>query len=155
MAGEIGHVIVEPNGELCKCGLRGCLEAIVAGPAIAKQAAQQMKSNHDHRPLTAKDVYTAVQNGDPNAQKIVQRVSYYLSRAIQALIMSYDVDKVVIGGGVTNAGAAFLNPVAEALAELQAQSNLARTMLATDKLRLLPQGYNAGTWGAVYLAQKG
>lgn len=155
MAGEIGHIIVAPEGALCKCGLRGCLEAVAAGPAIARQANQLMKPANGRPPLTAEDVYTAVRNGDPDAQQIVQRVSHYLGRAIQALIMSYDVEKVVLGGGVAQAGAAFLDPILEALAQLRSQSNLANTMLGAEKLRLLPVDYNAGSWGAVYLAQKG
>ncbi len=155
MAGEIGHALIEPEGELCNCGQRGCLETIVSGPAIARQADKLMKRGDGRGPLTAKDVYAAAQSGDPEASKIVQRVSIFLGRAIQWLIMSYDVDKVVFGGGVASAGAAFLDPILDALSQLQAQSNLAKAMLGAEKLMLLPPDYNAGAWGAVYLAQKG
>lgn len=154
MAGEIGHALIEPEGELCNCGQRGCLETVVSGPAIARQANQVMKRRDGRGLLTAEDVYAAAQDGDPEASKIVQRVTVYLSRAIQWLIMSYDVDKVVLGGGVASAGAAFLDPILEALSQLQAQSNLAKAMLGAEKLMLLPPDYNAGAWGAIYLAQK-
>ncbi len=156
MAGEIGHAIVDPNGVLCKCGLHGCLETVAAGPAIARQANEQMAKNKEHNsPLTAKDVYTAANNGDPLAQNIVNRVSHYLSRTIQWLIMSYDVEKVVLGGGVASAGPAFLNPILQELSQLRAQSPLAAQMLSADKIMCLPNGFNAGVWGAILLAQSG
>ena len=156
MAGEIGHAMVEPNGHLCKCGLQGCLETVAAGPAIARQANEQMQTDKTcNSPLTAKDVYIAANNGDPLAQKIVNRVSHYLSRTIQWLIMSYDVEKVVLGGGVASAGTAFLNPILQELSQLRRQSPLAKQMLSAEKIMLLPKGFNAGVWGAILLAQSG
>ena len=156
MAGEIGHATVEPNGVLCNCGLHGCLETVIAGPAIARQANEMMVGEGTHNsPLTAKDVYLAASNGDPMALQIVNRVSHHLSRTIQWLIMSYDVEKVVLGGGVASAGAAFLNPILQELSQLRAQSPLAASMYGAEKIMLLPEGFNAGTWGAILLAQSG
>ncbi|HFQ92532.1 MAG TPA: ROK family protein, partial [Anaerolineae bacterium] len=105
--------------------------------------------------LTADDVYRAAQSGDSVAQTIVRRVSYYLSHAIQWLIMSYDVEKVVLGGGVAQSGPAFLDPILSELSRMRAESHLAETMLGADKIMLLPYGFNAGVWGAITLAQKG
>jgi predicted NBD/HSP70 family sugar kinase len=47
MAGEIGHIIVDPEGPLCSCGARGCLETVAAGPAIARQGQQAVESEAD------------------------------------------------------------------------------------------------------------
>lgn len=154
MAGEIGHIVVEPDGAVCTCGQRGCLETIASGPAIADTAARLMHPNPVNN-LTADDVYQATQAGNPVAQTIVQRVSYYLSHAIQWLIMSYDVEKVVLGGGVAQSGPAFLDPILLALSRMRAESRLAEIMLGADKIMILPHGYNAGVWGAITLAQKG
>ena len=154
MAGEIGHIVVEPEGARCACGQRGCLETVASGPAITGMAARLMRPSAQNN-LTAGDVYRAAQSGDPTAQTIVQRVSYYLGRAIQWLIMSYDVEKVVLGGGVAQAGPAFLDPILSELAQMRANSRLAETMLGAAKITLLPPGYNAGVWGAIALAQKG
>jgi glucokinase len=162
MAGEIGHVIVEPDGPICVCGQAGCLEAVASGSAIARMAGEQMTlpgqtlsvdgvPNGDPA-LTAKAVFEAARQGDPIAAGIIQQASRYLARAIQFLIMAYDVQMVVLGGGVTHAGPALLDPILVELAALRSQSALATAMLPDDKISLLPAGYNAGAWGAIMMS---
>jgi glucokinase len=153
MAGEIGHITVEPDGALCNCGARGCLETIISGTAIVKQALATVQLGIPAEQVHAGHVFAAAANGNEAAQALISRVADYTSRAIQYLIMLYDVDKVILGGGVSGAGDAFLSPVFAALATLRAQSELFTTMLPENKIALLPNGYNAGTWGAVYLAK--
>ena len=153
MAGEIGHMIADPNGDLCNCGLHGCLETVVAGPAIIRQLLAAEPSAEAHI-QTAGDVYRAAAEGDPAAQRVVQRVSQHLSQAIQWLIMTYDVEKVVLGGGVTRSGDAFLAPILAELAALRQQSPLANSMLPAEKVHLMPADYNPGLWGAVHLAKQ-
>jgi glucokinase len=162
MAGEIGHVIFEPDGPICGCGQAGCLEAVASGSAIARMAREQMTQpgqglSVDGLPsgdaaMTAKAVFEATRQGDPIAAGIIQQVSRYLARAIQLLIMAYDVEKVVLGGGVTQAGPALLDPLLVELAGLRSQSALATAMLSDDKISLLPAGYNAGAWGAIMMS---
>ena len=151
LAGEIGHIIVEPDGALCNCGLRGCLETIVAGPAIVRQMAAAEPGMPIHH---AGDVYEAAVQGNRAAQKIVQRVSQHLSQAIQWLIMTYDVEKIVLGGGVTQSGDAFLTPILQELACLRQQSTLAAALLPDEKVSLMPAGFNPGVWGAINLAKQ-
>ena len=153
MAGEIGHITVEPDGALCNCGARGCLETIISGTAIVKQALATVQLDMPPEQVHAGHVFQAAANGNEAAQALVTRVADYTSLAIQYLIMIYDVDKVVLGGGVSGAGDAFLTPILAALANLRAQSDLFNTMLPESKIALLPNGYNAGVWGAVYLAR--
>jgi glucokinase len=148
MAGEIGHIIVEPGGARCNCGAHGCLETIVAGPAIARQAAGFLPGAH------AGAVYAAAHRGMPQAQQLVRRVSNTLAQAIHWLVMSCDVEKIVLGGGVAAAGPLFLDPVTEALAQLRDLSPLNRMMLSGDSVALLPPTYKPGLWGAVYLAEQ-
>lgn len=153
MAGEIGHMMVEPNGHLCNCGMYGCLETIVAGPAIVRRmiaTAPRLTTAINN----AGDVYTAAEQGNLAAQAVVQRVSQHLSRAIQWLVMTYDVEKIVIGGGVTRSGNAFLAPVLRELDILRQQSSLAAELLPDEKLHLIPPDYNPGVWGAVHLANQ-
>ena len=151
LAGEIGHMIVEPEGALCNCGLRGCLETIVAGPAIVRQ----MRTAEPEAAIQhAGDVYQAAVQGNPNAQKVVQRVSQHLSQAIQWLIMTYDVEKIVLGGGVTQSGDAFLDPILQELTCLRQQSPLAAALLPDEKVHLIPPDFNPGVWGAVNLAKQ-
>lgn len=152
MAGEIGHITVEPNGALCNCGARGCLETIISGPAIVRQALAVMQFELPDNEVHAGHVYQAA-NGNLAAQAIVTRVGDYLALAIQYLIMLYDVDKVVLGGGVSSAGEPFMSPIFAALAQYRAQCDLFSTLLQENKIVLLPSDYNAGTWGAVYLTK--
>lgn len=151
MAGEIGHVIVAPDGHLCRCGLRGCLETVVSGPAIARQGRQLMGDPT----INTQWVYQAAALGDEIAMRVVKRVSHYLALAVHVLIMVYDVEMVVLGGGVIKAGNAFLNPILAEWMTLRESSPLAALLLTAEKITLLPPDYNAGTWGALYLAKQG
>ena len=154
MAGEIGHITVEPNGALCNCGARGCLETIISGPAIVRQARAVMQFDLPDDEIHAGHVYDAAANGNLAAQAIVARAGDYLALAIQYLIMLYDVDKVVLGGGVSGAVEPFMSSIFAALAQYRAQCNLFDTLLQENKIVLLPSDYNAGTWGAVYLTKE-
>lgn len=153
MAGEIGHMQVKSNGELCKCGLTGCLETIVSGPAIMRQF---LASNLEPTaPIQhAGDVYQLAANGNLAAQNVVQHVTHYLARAIQWLVMTYDVEKVLLGGGVTHSGQRFLAPILHTLAQLRQQSSLAAELLLDNKLHLIQPDFNPGLWGAVQLARQ-
>ena len=75
LAGEIGHIVVDADGPVCPCGLRGCLETIASGPAIARAAG-------DDR--TAADVYAAAAAGDATATAVVDRAGAALARAIHS-----------------------------------------------------------------------
>jgi len=156
MAGEIGHIPLDPAGPRCACGSYGCLEALAAGPAIAAQAAASLPANAG--PLTTGEVYALAAAppatpGQAEAGRVVARAADYLSRALYLLVMAYDVERVVLGGGVTRAGVAFERPLRAALAALRADSPLAASMLPDEKVVIVPPDYNAGVMGAVFLAR--
>ena len=160
LAGEIGHMIIDPNGPRCQCGARGCLEALAAGPAIGRMGEEAAELSpktllRQHRPVTAEAVYQAAREGDGIAQAIVRKVSGYLALALQQLIVAYDMECIVFGGGVSRDGDTFLQPVLEELARLRQDSALTDEMLRPDMIRLLPPDYEAGAWGAVVLAGGG
>ena len=67
-------------------------------------------------------------------------------------MMTYDVERIVFGGGVAAAGAAFLHPIQQAIGSMRRRSALAHTLLTPDLLQLVPAGYDAGPWGAITLA---
>ena len=149
MAGEVGHVILDPAGPRCACGSYGCLEAFAAGPAIAAYAATVVPVSGGV--LDAARVYALAVAGQPAAVHVVERTAAYLARAVYLLVMTYDVDKVVLGGGVTRAGAAFEQPLRAALAGLAADSPMAASMVPDAKVAVVPVGFNVGAIGAVYL----
>lgn len=150
MAGEIGHMVFDPQGDRCQCGLRGCLETIASGPSIARQAAAFLSRNG--RPPSAGDVFAAAANGNEQAQDVVQRSASQLARALHWLVMSYDVERVVVSGGVASAGAAFWQPIETALSHLREQSTLANSMLPPQRTGLLETTENPGILGATILA---
>ena len=158
MAGEIGHVIVEPEGASCSCGQRGCLETVASGPAIARRAAEAIAAGgssvlRDVRPLTAKAVYEAAGEGDPLACSIVEEVGRALARAIAGLVLTCDLELVLLGGGVAGAGSLFLDPILAHLAELRAGSPVVAEMIPTGTVRSLPPIFDAVAWGGVALAR--
>lgn len=160
LAGEIGHVVVDPNGATCACGLRGCLETFVSGPAIARRAREALVAGRpsilstlDPDALDAREVYRAATDGDALACELVEDVGRRLAWAIHLLVMAYDVDRVVLGGGVSHAGDMFMQPIATELERLRAGSPLAREQLSPGVVELLPAGSDAGAWGAVSIAR--
>ncbi|MCB0210245.1 MAG: ROK family protein [Anaerolineae bacterium] len=158
MAGEIGHIIIEPDGLACKCGARGCLETRAAGPAIARagqEAAQQQTDSRlaNHTKVTTQHVYEAAQAGDTAALYLTRRVGRYLGQALQALVMSYDIERIILGGGVTRAGDAFLQPIIESWTHLRQNSPLAEALLQPNMIHLADPSRNMGAWGAAALAE--
>jgi glucokinase len=158
LAGEIGHMVVEPGGPLCVCGARGCLEVLASGPAMARMAKEAAFSHGEsiggQTTITAKYVYEAASAGDEVAGQVVRVASRYLALALQQLTVTYDVERIVMGGGVSRNGAAFLQPILEEFDRLRHGSALAGETMQSDKISLLPFGYDAGTWGAVMLAAR-
>lgn len=157
MAGEFGHIVVDPQGPRCKCGNYGCLEVFTAGPAIAQAGRQavsagQLTLPNGSRPITAQDVFKAAKAANPAAQHIINTAAGYLGRGLQALIMAYDVDKIILGGGISQAGEFFRQTILREWTRQANLSPLAADMLHPDKLNLAPTEHNAGTWGGVALS---
>lgn len=160
LAGEIGHVIAQPDGPPCSCGERGCLETLISGPAIARQARAAVASGAATTLAgvadpTAVAVYEAVAANDEVAIGIADAVGRHLAWAVHLLVMTYDIERVVLGGGVSHAGAPFVEPVLRELDRLRRTSDLAREQLAPGVVELLPAGADAGAWGAVTIAGLG
>jgi glucokinase len=158
LAGEVGHIVVDAGGPRCACGLTGCLETIASGPAIARAAADAILSGRPsalsgNDSFSAADVYEAAATGDPLAADVVGRAGASLARAVHALVMTYDVERIVLGGGVSRAGATFLSPIVRELDAMRAASELAAEMLPADVVAISPDGGEAGSWGGVSVAR--
>ena len=157
MAGEVGHMFIKENNVRCQCGANGCLETFVAGPAIGRMAREATQngtttslSKHTH--LDAAAVFTEADAGDAVAIEIVREVSLVLARALQGMIMSFDLEKIIIGGGISRAGDSLLNPILDEWEKMRADSVMAESMLQPDKLMMCPPDFRAGAWGAVAVA---
>jgi glucokinase len=114
-AGHIGHIVVDPdNGPVCRCGGRGCAEAIVRGPALTEWArAQGWRPDQDD--ATAKDLADDAAHGHPVALAAMHRAGRALGLAIASAAAVCDLEVVTVGGGVSQAGSLLFDPLAETL----------------------------------------
>lgn len=167
LAGEIGHVVIEPDGTRCACGNQGCFETVAAGPAIhnrmlAGWAARRNGSNHggdgaaraESGTTGAEAAFVAAASGDPVAEDVIDAAGRAIAWGIHLLALAYDVQRIVIGGGVSHAGEAFMAPIRRELDRYRAASPLAAEILLPDLVQLLPAGADAGAWGAVTVARE-
>jgi glucokinase len=144
-AGHIGHVVVDPEGPICGCGGRGCLEAIARGPALVEWARGQGWRGVDGRALAE-----SAGAGDEIALAAFARAGRALAFAIAGAATTLDLSLVVIGGGVASAGEVLFGPLREELAAR------ARLDFVRD-LRVVPAalGEQAGLIGAAALVLAG
>ena len=156
-AGEVGHVVADPDGAVCACGLRGCLETIAAGPAIGRQADEALAAGRStvlspHSDAAA--VFRAGSAGDEVAVEITDRVADHLARAIRSLVLTLGVKRVVIGGGVAAAGPALLEPIRSRIADERAASPLAQAAMSGVTVELLSPTQAPGARGAAAIARQ-
>jgi glucokinase len=115
--GELGHVVVDWQGRQCGCGARGCAEAYVSGTSIARRATEAVAGSDSTLAgltITAKDVAEHARAGDPIARAVWDETTAMLGRMVAVLINVCEPELVVLGGGVTRAGAQLLEPVRDA-----------------------------------------
>jgi glucokinase len=111
-AGELGHVVVRPDGPVCGCGLRGCLEAIASASAVARRYAE-----HAGTPPTggADRVVALAAAGEPTAAAVWRDTVDALADGLLTGLALFDPEAVVVGGGLAEAGDALLAPLGSAL----------------------------------------
>ena len=142
LSGEIGHTIVMPDGPLCACGKRGCLEATSSGPAIALAYAETTGAK-----VTAEEVFARAASGDSAARDVLASSIRHLGIGLSNAINLFDPDLVVVGGGVSKAGEAMFGPLRAVAAELAAPSPVGAVPILPAAL-----GDAVGVLGAVALA---
>lgn len=142
MAGEIGHLVVDPNGPECVCGKRGCVEAVGSGTNIGRAMNERRRESG----WTGAEVNRAAEVGDSGAIAVMETAARALGVGIGYAITLMNPQKVIIGGGVAGAGQVWW-----------------RTLRATTASYVLPQmrvdiapaalGGDSPLWGAVALAE--
>jgi len=144
-AGEIGHIPVDPSGELCSCGQRGCLELLASGSAVARQ----WPTEH---PRPVQNLFEAAASGDALAIEVRARFIDNVASAVRVLVLTVDVDDVVIGGGITSLGAPLLDAIRDVLTAWSAQSEFLASLELPSRVVLAPAGPVASV-GAALLAE--
>ncbi len=152
-AGEIGHIKLNmQGGPLCGCGDRGCLEAYASGPSIVAMAEEYIKGGKStkYRELANPDitpyiVAVAAKEGDPVAKQIFRIMGEYIGMGLTSVVNLLNPEKIIIGGGVADAGDILLDPIRETIAK--------RAMTIQREVEVVPAqlGNTAGVIGASLL----
>jgi len=155
---ELGHIIIEMDGELCTCGQRGCFERYASATALIRDARRALEHNPDSlidalcggdpERINAKMVIDAARQADPVATKVFRRYARSLAVGIVSIINFIDPEVVVLGGGVSLAGGFLLDAVKEALKPMVFFKSLP---YAEIKMAML--GPDAGIIGAAMLGR--
>jgi predicted NBD/HSP70 family sugar kinase len=142
IAGEIGHVLVEPQGQICRCGNRGCLETLASGPALV---ALLGPSHGDG--LTVEGIIEMARNGDPGARRVIADAGRAVGQVVAGLCNLFNPEMVVIGGDLSTAGELLLDPLRESIDRYALPT-------ATERLEVVggELGERANLLGALALA---
>jgi glucokinase len=156
-AGELGHMLIVPNGPLCGCGRRGCLEAVASGRALERQAlrlaaeqpaglvarlARESGSDPDGRILDL-----AADAGDAAADAVIRQAGRYLGEALVNLVDLFNPEVIVIGGSVRKSGPRYLGSAVEIMQRDAFPQNLADVRVVEAEL-----GDDAPAIGAALIA---
>jgi predicted NBD/HSP70 family sugar kinase len=109
-AGEIGHVVVDPQGPICRCGNRGCLETLASGPALLRL----VQASRDEQ-LTVKRMIELAREGDAGCTRAIADAGQVVGRVVAGLVNLFSPEMVVIGGDLGEAGELLLDPLRDAV----------------------------------------
>jgi glucokinase len=155
--GELGHIVLAPDGPQCGCGNTGCLEAMASGTALGRAGREAAAADPGGilatlaggpDKVTGQIVFAAAQHGDRTARELFGQIGYWLGIGIASVVNLLDIELVVIGGGMVTAGDLLLAP---------ARESFGRFLFGRAR-RPLPQivparfGPDAGVVGAAALA---
>lgn len=110
-AGELGHLTIDPDGPVCSCGNRGCLQVYAGSAAVLELLAAS------HGPMSVADVLARAAEGDPGCRRVLSDVGRSLGTALASVCTVLDPDVLVVGGVLAAAGDLLLGPLREVLAE--------------------------------------
>ncbi|MBN1826998.1 MAG: ROK family transcriptional regulator [Candidatus Eisenbacteria bacterium] len=138
VAGEIGHLAIDPHGERCICGLRGCLATLVGGPALVARAAA-LRPEYPESPLssnrpTVRGIEDGALAGDPLALRIVREAAEHLGIAVAGLINVMNPSLVVIAGDLARVGEPLLEPLREMIKTRTLISSVAAAEIRASEL---------------------
>lgn len=138
VAGEIGHLAIDPHGGPCVCGLRGCLATLVGTPALIARAQELLDQDGKGAlaglPLTVEAIEDAALVGDPLALQVVCEAAEYLGIAVAGLLNVMNPSLVILGGGLSRLGELLLEPLRETVRRRTLVSSLAAAQVRTSEL---------------------
>jgi len=147
LGGEWGHATIVHDGRPCACGQRGHLEAYASATALVARA-RELAGRDDPEPADARGVFAAAESGDRAARQAVAETVAYLASGIASAVNLLDPERVILGGGMADAGDEFLNAV-------ETQTRARVHVGLAEHLKIVPAvlGNRAGFIGAALLAR--
>lgn len=138
VAGEIGHISVDPGGKRCVCGLRGCLVTLVGGRGLEERAAELAadypQSTLSGRKFTVLDIEDAALTRDPLALKVIREAAAHLGTSIAGLMNLMNPAVVVLGGDLSRLGELVLDPLRERVRSRTLAGPIAAAEILVSKL---------------------
>ena len=155
-AGEFGHITIDPEGIDCSCGNVGCLETVASAPNIVRRTHVRLMRDSTsslsrlglNKNFTAADIAHEAKGGDDFAAMMMARTGRYIGTGLAAVINLLNTERVVLGGGVMEAGDLILSPVIEEARRRSFQPNFEATQIVAATL-----GADAVPIGAALLAR--
>ncbi|MGH6657195.1 MAG: ROK family protein, partial [Actinocrinis sp.] len=145
LAGELGHVTVEPQGAVCRCGNRGCLETVASPGAVSDVLARSWG-----RPVPIDELVDLLRRGERGAMRVVEDAGDAVGRALAPAVMLLNPRLIVIGGELATAGDALFGPLRRALLRNTMTSHGQPLRIEASDL-----GDSAGVRGAAALVLEG
>jgi predicted NBD/HSP70 family sugar kinase len=140
-AGEIGHVQVDPAGDICLCGSRGCLDTVVGARALIAPLRGSYGS------LTLRDVIIRAQKGDPGCQRVVSDAGATIGSVVASLAMAVNPQCIVVGGELAETGEVLIGPLRDAIRQRVLLNQIAPLEIVPAEL-----GARSEVMGALLLA---
>src|SRR5215210_4303959 len=155
-AGEFGHITIDPEGVECACGNVGCLETVASAPNIVRRTHERLMRDSTsslsrlglNKNFSAADIAHEAQNGDDFAALMIARTGRYIGTAIASVINLLNTERIVLGGGVMEAGELILEPIVQEARRRSFQPNFESTQIVAATL-----GPDAVPIGAALLAR--
>ena len=155
--GEVGHIVIEMNGEECTCGRKGCWEAYASVTALIRDTKRAMEKNPDslmhelakkEGAVTGRTSFDAAKAGDKAAQEVVNQYVVYVAEGIANLVNIFQPEMICIGGGISREGEYLVGPVREYVSKNDYNKHMKKTEIVSAKL------FNdAGIIGAAMVAR--
>ena len=161
-AGEIGHMVIQVDGESCNCGRKGCWETYASATALIRMTAELLKKTDDpilkrvieqEGEINAKVAYQAAREGSQVCAQLCEEYAKYIATGVLNLINMLQPEVICIGGGVSHEGDALLQPILEYVKKESYTRDNAEDLQTSIKLAEL--GNDAGIIGAALLYKNG
>jgi glucokinase len=155
-AGEVGHITIDTGGEECECGNTGCLETLASGPNIVRRANERLHRDSTSslsklaitKDFTADDLAHEAKNGDDFSLMMIERTGKYIGTGVASVINLLNIERIVLGGGVMDAGELILEPIIQEAKRRAFQPCFEATQILAAEL-----GVDSATIGAAMLAR--